>query len=185
MLKTIVASALVVVGVSGCEGGRAVLSEEHVVGHATLQEQQAWAAAEAQAVIRITKTEGLWKDLLTPDLRWDADQRTILDSADRASCTFKAGEVNPAALELDLRTDPLDTDPFELMEQIRGLWISEGWEVVDVFTRGDTAAADSAEIRADRKDGAGLGLEAFDDVGSKRLVLSVQAACSDDSSVAW
>ncbi|MFC6234563.1 hypothetical protein ACFPZL_05645 [Leucobacter soli] len=183
-----VASLLAVwfaLGTSACDGGIPVLSERNEVAGRTLQEQQEWAVAQVEAVISVTGTEGLWRGRGETGPRWDEAQLRILDRSRHVSCSSEPGKVNPAGLLVRVRTDPLDEDPYRLAERVREYWATEGWTVSDVYGVEDSAAADSALIRADREDGAMLALSASDAGGGRLLFLDVQAECSNDPTVAW
>lgn len=179
-----VVSGALVSMLTGCRGETPVISENREIGDATLHEQQRWVVREVEAVMEITKTTGYWRWLAENSLRWEVEQAAILDRSRKARCTFKTGEVNPAALTVDLRSDALDRDPFVLAERVRGLWKSEGWEISDIIRKGDTETP-RVYFRADRVGGALMTFEAADAPAGRMLHLSVKAECSNDPSVAW
>jgi len=183
-----VARATVVIAVLmslvGCQEGGSVVSEKHAGGSATLNEQRSWAIGEIDAVIDVTGTQGMWRGTASTAPRWETLVENILDNSRKVRCAFEMGKPNPAALKVDLWSDPLNEDPFELAERVRELWTAAGWEVADIIRKGDTET-ERVYFRADRADGAEMSLEASDASMRKSLTLSVQAACSSDPSVAW
>lgn len=176
---------VVLLGLSGCQEGSSVVSETKTYGTASLNEQRNWVVGEIVSVIAATGTENRWRGTETSAPRWDEERDSILESSRKVRCSFEPDRPNPAGLMVDLWSDPLEQDPFELAERVRRLWESEGWKISDIVRKGDTAASNEVYFRADRADGSEMSLDAVDDKGGKLLLLSVQAACSSDPTVAW
>ena len=143
--------------------------------HATLEELRDWVGAEVDLVSDLTGLESSWRMLLDLDLRWAADRAEIFERSHLPRCSLGGG-TNPAAVQIDLLSDPLDTDPLELAERVRDQWESDGWDITQIGP---------GYYRADREDRAMMTVEGAEGAGGKLLALTVQSACSSDPSVAY
>ncbi len=160
-----------------------VLSERSAKSDATLSELREWVGEEIDAVVEATGVKSEWGLGGASELRWVEDRERIFEVSHLPNCTYETGKVNPASVRIDLMTDPLDQDPFLLLEQVRNLWIERGWEVGNLPGSGQ-GQSQILTIRADREDGALATLSAGDAEGGRMLGLMVESACSNDPSVA-
>lgn len=180
-------TVLLLIGVTACErlAEVPVLSERSVRSDATLIELREWVSEEIDAVIEVTGIESEWKALGSDDdIRWLENRERIFEGQGLSACSFRSGEVDPAAVRVDLITTPLDQDPFLLLERVRELWVERGWKVGNLPGSGQ-GQSQILTMRADREDGAMATLSAGDAAGGRMLGLTVISACSNDPSVAW
>jgi len=174
------------IGICGCGMEEAsVISATRTIGEQTLQEQWEWAATQVEQVIARTETPGRWKGESDAEPSWERERQRILGEAERSSCTFRAGQVNPAQLLVGVWADDIDGDVFALAGRVRERWQTEGWSVSDVIRREDTIAGNEIQFRADSDRGAMLSLKAVSSDERGMLFLTVQAECSRHPSVAW
>ncbi len=178
-------AVLLLFGTTACErlAEVPVLSESNAKSDATLSELREWVGEEIDAVIEVTGVKREWGLGGTSELKWVEDRERIFEVSHLPNCTYETGKVNPASVRIDLITDPLDQDPFLLLERVRNLWIERGWEVGNLPGSGQ-GQSQILTIRADREDGAMATLSAGDAAGGKMLGLMVSSACSNDPSVA-
>ncbi|XPP26670.1 MAG: hypothetical protein ACNYNX_00375 [Leucobacter sp.] len=151
------------------------MSDRGPVGDAPVEELREWVADEVGAVIEVTGLESHWRMLLELELRWAEDRELIFERSHLPRCTTRSGQINPASARVDLISDPLEEDPFELAERVREHWEGEGWEISQLGP---------SYYRADRADGATLAIEGAEGAAGKMLVLAVQSVCSNNLSVA-
>ena len=179
------AIAVVLLGLTACQGFTEVpvLSDREAKTNATLGELRAWVAAEIEAVIEVTGVESEWVASGAHDARWSEDQEQIFERTRPFACSSRPRTVDPASVRIDLITEPLDQDPFVLLERVRELWDDHGWEVRNRFESAQSESS-SREIIAERGDGAMMSLAAGDAAGGKLLWLMVDSACSNDPSIA-
>lgn len=152
-----------------------VVSEGELGGSASIEELREWAVGEINTVREITGIEDEWRMLLSLDRRWPEDKDLIIERSYLPNCTTKAGQRNPAAVQLDLLSDPLDTDPVVLAQQVRDHWKESGWTVSEITP---------GYYRADRADGAFMTIEGATGKAGSMLSLLVRSPCSSDPSVA-
>jgi hypothetical protein len=180
------AFALLLLGLTACQGFTEVpvLSDRKAKTNATLGELRAWVAAEIEAVMETTGVRSEWIALgSSEDIMWTEEPERIFEGQGLSACSFRPGQVDPAAVRIDLITEPLAQDPFPLLERVRTLWTDRGWEVRNLFEPGQSES-NSLDIVAERQDGAMMIFGASDQAGGKLLSLMVESACSNDPSVA-
>lgn len=184
-------SFLAVVGLAlgsllvGCAKEVPVVSERKVSSNSTLDELQAWVVDEIDAVIQTTGVSSEWRPLgWDKEARWIGDQKRIFEATERPLCTFDPDRVNPASVEVNLVTDPLEQDPFVLLEQVREMWIADGWEVHNLYEP-EQIQVKMLDIVARRSDGSMLMFGASDAEAGKKVFLTVNSVCSDHPTVAW
>lgn len=158
---------------TSCTG--APMTDEKTSEHATLEDLRGWVAAEVDSISSLTGLESNWRMLLDLSLRWDEDRDRIFELSHLPRCSM-GGQTNPAAVQIDLLSDPLDTDPLELAERVRDQWESDGWGITQIGP---------GYYRADREDRAMMTVEGAEGAGGKLLALTVQSACSSDPTVAY
>lgn len=162
-----------------------VVSERKMSSNSTLEELQDWVVAEVDAVMEVTGVQTEWLALgWDEEARWIGDREWIFEATERPQCTFNMGEVNPASVEVNLTTDPLEQDPFVLLERVREMWIANGWEVSNRFEP-EQIQVKTLEIVARQSDGSAMMFGARDVELGRYLVLMVDSVCSEHPTVAW
>ena len=162
-----------------------VVSERKVSSNSSLDELQAWVVDEVDAVMEATGVSSEWLALgWDEEARWIGDREWIFEATERPQCTFNMGEVNPASVEVNLTTDPLEQDPFVLLERVREMWIANGWEVSNRFEP-EQIQVKTLEIVARQSDGSAMMFGARDVELGRYLVLMVDSVCSEHPTVAW
>ncbi|MGD9606098.1 MAG: hypothetical protein AB7V10_01335 [Leucobacter sp.] len=169
----------------GCVMEAPVVSERKVSSNSSLDELQTWVVDEVDAVMEATGVSSEWLALgWDEEARWIGDREWIFEATERPQCTFNAGEANPASVEVILATGPLKQDPFVLLEQVREMWIADGWEVHNLYEP-EQIQVKMLDIVARRSDGSMMMLGASDVESAKELFLTVNSVCSNHSTVAW
>jgi hypothetical protein len=160
-----------------CQGGR-VLSMSGAKSQASIDEQRMWIADELDAAIEVLGIRDGWYVSLNKENRWPEDRERILDRAYLAICGKGDIYTRPSYLRLTLQNDIPGTESFGPAEVLRDHWKAEGSEVSDVLSP-TPGPVTEVYFRADRKDGAVLGLDAFEYM----VQISADAACSDHETV--
>lgn len=173
------------VWVTGCAGDAPVVSQYQHSDDSSILVQRAWVAARVDEVIAVTGTEDDWESPSRTGKFWHERRADLLDEARAEACSFESGQKNPAALEFEIWSVPLERSSFELADRIRDMWEADSWRVGDVIRREDTAAGQNVMYRADRPDGTGLVIEASENDGRNILRLQVRAWCSNHETMAW
>lgn len=176
---------LLLLGLAACNAFAEVpvLSERSARSDATLSELREWVAEEIDAVIEVTGVEYEWVAQGSDGVRWVEERERIFEGQRLSMCSFRSGQADPAAVRIDLMTDPLDQDPFLLLDRVRELWTDRGWEVRNRF-EAEQVESRSQEIIAEQEDGSMMIFRAGEAAGGRMLGLMVTSACSNDPSVA-
>ncbi len=182
LIRLLVMLLLALTALGGC-AEVPVLSESNAKSDATLSELREWVGEEIDAVIEVTGIEYEWVAQGSDGVRWVEDTERIFEGQRLSACSFRSGQANPAAVRIDLITDPLQQDPFPLLERVRELWTERGWEVRNRFEP-EQVESRSQEIVAKQRDGSMMIFRAGDAEGGRLLGLMVESACSNDPSVA-
>ncbi len=170
----VIASLLATLMLTSCQGVP-VVSDREPAGDATVEELREWVGGEVDAVTELTGLDSRWRMLLELELRWPEDRERIFDRSHLPRCSTQGGGTNPAAVEVDLLSDPLEEDPVALAGKVRDHWEDAGWDISQVGP---------GYYRADRADGALMTVEGAEGAGGKLLSLTVRSACSSNPSVA-
>lgn len=150
-----------------------LVSDSQTWDQATLEEQRAWAQAQADEAITVLGQEEGWAMLLDDELLWPEHRTEIMGYARIDNCRPSKGSDQPARTMLDLSN--LDFhEPFEGAARLKQHWIDQGWTVTYVIDP-EEAPEPEEYFRADREDGAMLSLSASENYMS----LAVYSSCSD------
>lgn len=155
-----------------------LVSAKGYVTHAFRADLEAWVAGEADSVIEASGIQEGWlQQFSDPPLYWGVDRNEVLSRTDIRDCLLTSGDM-PRAMRLQLALEHEGSpDYMVVVEQIRALWVSAGWDVRDVVRPQDVPQSPYVLFRADRVDGTGVMLKADERV----FRLTLFSACSDNA----
>ncbi|WP_336659062.1 hypothetical protein [Leucobacter sp. USHLN153] len=142
----------------------------------TLEELQLWVADQFDQVLRASGVERGWMDMFEEDFEWRLertdDHLSMINVWLPQTCAEVGGQLDEWLINYSVE------DSFTAATHVREHWEAEGWIVSDVMSN---PGPDEMRFRADRDDGALLGLTAYPGQMSIEVVTpcSVHATVSD------